>query len=309
MSQTHTRLVVAAAQMGPNQPGVTRAEVVARLVALLGRSADRGARLVVFPEFALTPFFPHWLITDDDELDAYFERDFPDPSLDPLFAAARERGVAFTLGYAELVRDGESYRRYNTAVLVSPSGRIVGRYRKIHLPGYTEPQPGHPFDNLEKRYFEVGDLGLPTWELLGARVGMCICNDRRWPETYRILGLQGVEIVLVGYNTPYDNPALPETNRLAPFHNHLSMQAGAYQNGTWIVAAAKAGVEAGVHQIGGSCIVAPSGELVAVAASEDDEVVSAEIDLELARRYQRTLLNFPLNRQPQHYGAIVAPNS
>lgn len=300
------RLIVVAAQMGPIEPGVPRSEVVGRLVSLLERAAARGAQLVTFPEATLTPFFPHWWVEDDTQLDAYFETDFPDASLDPLFDAARQHGIAFSLGYTEAVRDGGTTRRFNSSALVSPTGEVVGRYRKIHLPGYTEPQRDHPFENLEKRYFEVGNLGLPTWELLGTRIGMCICNDRRWPETYRLLGLQGVEIVLIGYNTPYDNPALPETNRLANFHNHLSMQAGAYQNGTWIVAAAKAGVEAGVHQIGGSCIIAPSGEIVAMATSEGDEVVSAEIDLDQARRYQRTLLNLPVNRQPQHYGPITA---
>lgn len=306
MTDRASRLLVAAAQMGPVERDTSRAEVVARLVSLLQRSADRGAQLVVFPEAALTPFFSHWLVADEQELDSYFEDAFPDTSLDALFEAARQRGVAFSLGYAELVRETTTSHRYNTSALVGLSGEIVGRYRKVHLPGYTEPQAGHPFQNLEKRYFEVGNLGFPTWDLMGTRIGMCICNDRRWPEAFRLLGLQGVEIVLVGYNTPFDNPALPETNRLAPFHNHLSLQAGAYQNGTWVVAAAKAGTEAGVHQIGGSCIVAPSGEIVAVAATEGDEVVSAEIDLEQARRYQQTLLNFPVNRQPQLYGPIAA---
>ncbi len=301
-----THLVVAAAQMGPIEPDVPRARVVERLVSLLERAATRGAELVVFPEAALTPFFPHWWVEDDSQLDAYFEADFPDASLDPLFDAARSHGIAFSLGYTEAVREGGSTRHFNSSALISPTGEVVGRYRKIHLPGYTERQPGHPFENLEKRYFEVGNLGLPTWDLLGTRIGMCICNDRRWPETYRVLGLQGVEVVLIGYNTPYENAALPETNRLADFHNHLSMQAGAYQNGTWIVAAAKAGVEAGVHQIGGSCIIAPSGEIVAVATTEADEVVTAEIDLDQARRYQRTLLNLPLNRRPEHYGPITA---
>ena len=67
-----------------------------------------------------------------------------------------------------------------------------------------------------------------------------ICNDRRWPESYRVMGLQGVEMILLGYNTPYHNPPSPDQDRLGYFHNQLVMQAGAYQNGT-VVGVAKAG--------------------------------------------------------------------
>ena len=301
----HDVLVAAAAQLGPIQPGTSRDAVVERLVVLLEDAAGQDASLVLFPEVALTPFFPHWSIDDDDELDAYFEPTFPNATVEPLLDRARELGVAFAIGYAELEVVAGERRRFNAAKLFGPDGEQVGHYRKIHLPGYREPQPDQPFQNLEKRYFQVGDLGLPVWDLLGARIGMTICNDRRWPETYRILGLQGGEVTLIGYNTPQDNPALPESDRLADFHNHLSMQAGAYQNGMWVVAAAKAGEEAGVDQIGGSCIVSPAGEITAVAKTLGDEVVVGELDLELARRYQRRL-DFATNRQPHLYGAITS---
>ena len=79
---------------------------------------------------------------------------------------------------------------------------------------------------------------------------MCICNDRRWPETYWAMGLQGVEMVLLGYNTPVHNPPAPEHEHLGNFHNQLSMRAGAYQNGTWVVGVAKTGQEEGVPMVG-----------------------------------------------------------
>ena len=243
-----TRVVrVAAAQMGPVDPSENRAAVVRRLTDLLRDGAARGAELVVFPEAALTPFFPHWTVASEEELDSYFEQAMPNPNVRPLFDAAAELGVGFALGYAELSRrpDG-STSRYNSAILVERDGRTVGHYRKIHLPGYKDVQPDQPFQNLEKRYFEVGDLGFGVWPAFGGRVGMCICNDRRWCETYRVMGLQGVELVLLGYNTPIHNPAFPQSDRLAEFQSQLSMQAGAYQNATWVVGVAKAGVEAGV---------------------------------------------------------------
>lgn len=300
-------LVVAAAQMGAVQPGTSKAEVVDRLLLLLEQAAGSGARLVLFPEVALTPFFPHWSIDDENELDSYFERGTLSETIAPLLTRARELRTAFAIGYSELdVSPAGVRRRFNAARLFDPDGAPVGHYRKIHLPGYREPNPDHPFQNLEKRYFEVGDLGLPVWDMLGTRIGMSICNDRRWPETYRILGLQGAELTLIGYNTPAVNPALPESDRLTDFHNHLSMQAGAYQNGMWVLAAAKAGTEAGVPQIGGSCIISPAGELTAVAQTLGDEVVVGEIDLVLARRYQQRLLDLATNRQPHLYGALTA---
>src|SRR3546814_15567071 len=116
----------------------------------------------------------------------------------PLFAEARRLGIGFSIGYAELVREGGARRRFNTAILVDAGGAIVAKYRKIHLPGHAEHEPWRAFQHLEKRYFEPGNLGFRVTDAFGGRIGMCICNDRRWPETYRVMGLQGVERVLLG---------------------------------------------------------------------------------------------------------------
>jgi predicted amidohydrolase len=300
-------LTVAAAQLGPIQRHEPRGDVVARLIALLEEAGKAGANLVVYPEAALTAFFPHWWVDEEAELDAYFETTMPNPAVQPLFDAAKRLGIAFCLGYAELEARADVKRRFNTSILVEADGRIVGKYRKIHLPGYAERQLGHPFQNLEKRYFDVGDLGFPVWDAFGARVGMMICNDRRWPESYRVMGLAGANLILLGYNTPVQNPAVPETDRLADFHNHLSLQAGAYQNSAWVIAAAKAGNEAGVRQIGGSCIVSPSGEIVARATTLADELVVAQCDIGLATRYKTDVFNFQANRRPEFYADIADP--
>ena len=298
-------LTIGVAQLGPITRRESRQEVVARLLAMMEAAARMGSDLIVYPEAALTAFFPHWVVADEAELDSYFEREMPAPAVAPLFEAGRRLGIAFHLGYAELaVADGRK-RRFNTSVLVGKDGAIIGKYRKIHLPGYAEPRPDAPFQNLEKRYFEVGDLGWPVWQAFGGRVGMMICNDRRWPEAWRVMGLQGVEVVVLGYNTPVHNPAMPQTDDLGNFHNHLVMQAGAYQNGTWVVAAAKAGVEEGVDQIGQSCIIAPSGEIVAQCTTLGDELQVARCDLALCASYKESIFNFARHRRPEHYGLIV----
>jgi len=298
-------ITVGAAQLGPIARQESRGLVVKRLLDLLGQAQGRGCGLVVFPELALTTFFPRWWMADQAEIDVFFEREMPGPETRPLFDEAARLGIAFCLGYAELIREGGALRRYNTSILVDRAGRLVGKYRKVHLPGHAEHEPWRPFQHLEKRYFDVGDLGFPVWRTLGGVLGMCICNDRRWPETYRVMGLQGVEMILLGYNSPAHNPPAPEQDPLGPFHNHLVMQAGAYQNATWVVGVAKCGREEGCDLIGQSAIIAPSGEIVAQAATLGDELITARCDLDLTRSYKDTIFNFARHRRPEHYRLIV----
>jgi predicted amidohydrolase len=301
-----TRIVtVGAAQMGPINRNHSRGQVVKRLLDLMHRAHGMGCDLVVYPELTLTTFFPRWFTADQAEIDAFFEREMPGPETKPLFETAAKLGIGFHLGYAELAEEEGRTRRFNTAVLVDKSGKVAGKYRKVHLPGHAEHEPWRAFQHLEKRYFEVGNLGFPVHRSMGGLLGMCICNDRRWPEVYRVMGLQGVELVLVGYNTPLHNPPAPEHDALSNFHNHLVMQSGAYQNGTWVVGVAKCGVEEGVLQIGQSAIIAPSGEVAAQATSLEDELVVARCDLDATRSYKTTIFNFEKHRQPEAYRMIV----
>jgi predicted amidohydrolase len=298
-------LTVGAAQLGPIARSESRGEVVKRLLALLGQAHARGCDLIVYPELALTTFFPRWWMEDQGEIDAFFEREMPGPETRPLFDEAQRLGIGVCLGYAELTQEAGRTRRYNTSILVDRRGSLIGKYRKIHLPGHAEHEPYRAFQHLEKRYFDVGTLGFPVWRAFDGIVGMCICNDRRWPETYRVMGLQGVELICLGYNTPVHNPPAPEHDLLGPFHNHLVMQAGAYQNATWVVGVAKCGREEGCDMIGQSAIIAPSGEIVAMCATLEDELVTARCDLDAARSYKETVFNFARHRRPEHYRLII----
>ena len=251
------RLVTAAAQLGPIHRTDSRESVVKRLVELMRQAADRGCTLVVYPELALTTFFPRWLYDSQDEIDAWFEREMPNAATRPLFEEAKRLGIGFHLGYAELCEEDGATRRFNTAILVGPDGAIVGKYRKIHLPGTAEPVPDAPFQHLEKRYFEIGNLGFPVWRAHGAIVGMCICNDRRWPETFRVMGLKGAEMVVLGYNTPDFNIHTDEPKHLRMFHNHVTMQANAYQNGAGWSPPPRPATRTGSGSSAGLCIIAP----------------------------------------------------
>jgi predicted amidohydrolase len=136
-------------------------------------------------------------------------------------------------------------------------------------------------------------------------MGMAICNDRRWPETYRVMGLQGVEMVLIGYNTPTVNSQSDESPHLRMFHNHITMQAGAYQNSTWVVGVAKAGNEDGNDLMGGSVIIAPTGEIVAQCRTLADELIVADCDLDACNFGKETIFNFAAHRRIEHYGLIT----
>ena len=238
------------------------------------------------------------VMTDQAEIDRFFEREMPSNETAPLFDEAKRLAIGFYLGYAELAVEDGRMRRFNTSILVEQDGRIVGKYRKVHLPGHAEHEPERPFQHLEKRYFEVGNLGFPVFKAFGGNMGMCICNDRRWPETYRVMGLQDVEMVMLGYNTPLHNPPSPDHDEHSWFHNQLSMQAGAYQNGTWVVGVAKGGTEEGVPSLADCMIVAPSGEVVARADGIDDELIVHRCDLDAGQSYKRTTFNFAVHRQP-----------
>jgi len=297
---------IAAAQLGPIHLADTRETVVERLIALMREAHSQGARFVVFPELALTTFFPRWWMEDQADVDRrFFESSMPSAVTQPLFDEARRLGVGYYIGYGELTEEAGRVRRFNTSILVGPDGKIVGKYRKIHLPGHADHKPQAAFQHLEKKYFEVGDLGFKVWRFMDAITGMLICNDRRWPEAFRVLALQGAEIVALGYNTPTENLHYPEPPALRVHHHLIMAQSMAFQNATWLVETAKCGVEDGFRMFGHSLIVAPTGEIAAKSTTEDDEVICFNADIDLAQNLKQTMFNFAAHRRPEHYKLIV----
>jgi predicted amidohydrolase len=258
-------LKVAAAQMGPNNEGVSREEIVDRMRALLDRAVEERVELIAYPEMALTTYFPK---------------------------SAAEARVAVHVGFCEKA-DG---RYFNTALLTDRDGRLCGTFRKIHLPGTKAPDG---FAQVyEPYYFAHGDSGYKVFDAAGARIGIAICQDRRYPESYRALALQGAEVILIGYNTPISALALDL--------NELCLRSGAYANLCFVVGVAKAGVEDGVELIAGSAIVDPLGQVLAKAATNRDELVVARLDLDQMTPVRKRW-NFLGRRQPQHYGHVLDP--
>ncbi|MBT8199951.1 MAG: N-carbamoyl-D-amino-acid hydrolase [Acidimicrobiales bacterium] len=293
-------LTVAAAQMGPIAADEGREAVVDRLLALMDIASERGAELVVYPELALTTFFPRWHM-ELSEANHYYETEMPGPATKVLFDEAKRLGIGFCLGYASLTAEG---RRFNVYHLVDKTGETVGIFQKVHIPGHDEYESWREFQHAERHYFEPGD-DFPVWRAFDGIVGMAICNDRRWPETYRVMGMQGAELILIGYNTPLHYDPDPTQNALAGFHNALVMQSGAYQNGAFVVGVAKGGIEEGVDSLAQSMIVAPSGQIIAQCITTGDEVAVATIDLDFTKTYKHTLFDFAKYRVPDAYRRIT----
>jgi N-carbamoyl-D-amino-acid hydrolase len=260
------------------------------MLRLMQEAIREGAAIVAYPEMALTPYFPK-RIRDDAE--QFFSTEVPPAVLGPVIDAARRAGVVWHVGFCE--RDGR--RRFNTAVLIDEGGRVCGRYRKSHLPGSNRAEANTSGRVYEPYYFDRGDTGYRVFDTRAARIGIAICQDRRYSETYRCLGLGGAEIALIGYNTPAGARALEL--------NDLVMRAGAYENHMFVVGVAKAGVEDGLEMIGGTCVISPLGEVLAGAATTGDELITAKIDLDDTTA-ARDRWNFFARRRPEHYGAITA---
>jgi N-carbamoyl-D-amino-acid hydrolase len=280
---------VAAAQMGPNNEGTSRDEIVERMLVLLEQAIREDVEILAYPEMALTTYFPKRI---RDDFDQFFETEVPPKSLEPLLRRAKEARIACHVGFSEKANG----HYFNTALLTDEAGRLCGTFRKIHLPGVKAPD-GYA-QVYEPYFFETGDTGFKVFDAAGAKVGIAICQDRRYPESYRALGILGAEIVLIGYNTPLSALALDL--------NELCLRAGAYQNSLFVVGIAKAGIEDGMELIGGSSIVSPLGQVLAQAASTGDELIAARIDLDHMTP-ARKRWDFFGRRHPEFYGLVTEP--
>ncbi|CAI6270389.1 unnamed protein product [Periconia digitata] len=338
-------LTVAAAQMGPVKSLSTpRSETLDRMLQLLQQAADKNVKLLVYPELAFTTFFASYIIKDPEELAKFFEHTSPSdpyafvnsPNIKPLIDRTNELGIDLYFGFGERLVDAAKTTDFNTAVYYSASQRrCLSKYRKVHLPGRKEPltTPGFA-QQLEKRYFTVGDLGFQAFRAPGLVegalkakdvdsatdpkesqgkgdpiLGMLLCNDRRWAEAWRCYGLQGIELLLEGYNTTAFAPqyeGTPEWQEAEALHHHrLSSQAGSYQNACFSIHSAKAGVEDHGSLIGGSSIVDPNGHIIAEAKTKGDELVYATIDLAKCRKGKGRVFAFDDHRRTEHYGKLL----
>ncbi|OLB05420.1 MAG: hypothetical protein AUH14_08795 [Candidatus Rokubacteria bacterium 13_2_20CM_69_15_1] len=281
--------MVVSSSEGESHHAAPYEEIVERMLRLLAEAAREGVELIAYPEMALTTYFPKKIRPDFDQ---FFETEVPPKALEPLLSRAAEARIAVHVGFCEKAEG----KYFNTALLTDRDGRLCGTFRKIHLPGTKAPDGFAQV--FEPYYFAHGDTGYRVFDAAGAKVGIAICQDRRYPESYRALALQGAQIILVGYNTPISPLALDL--------NELCLRSGAYANLCFVLGVAKAGVEDGVELIAGSSIIGPLGQVLARAATTGDELVAARIDLEQMVSVRKRW-NFLGRRRPEHYGLLLTP--
>lgn len=255
---------------------------LARIEGFLAEVAARGASLAIFPECALTGYCFESL-----EEAAEHAEPVPGPSTLRLAQTCMRTSAFAVVGMLE----SEGTKVYNAAVLIGPSG-VVGAYRKTHLPFLGVDR----FATPGERPFEAIDAG-------GIRVGLNICYDSAFPEPARILALEGVDLIALPTNWPPSAECVAE---------HV-INARAIENNIYYAAVNRVGAERGFRFIGHSKIAAPSGETLAYAAHDKEEILFARIDTERARR--KKLVRVPgkheidriADRRPDLYGRLVEP--
>lgn len=283
-------LTVGLAQTGPVEEegfalGLRRAE------AMFDLAASRGVRLLVFSELFLAPFFPNRL---DKNFDRWFVA-IDGPEMAHLRGLSARHGIAAVLGVGERAASGW----FNAAVAVDERGEVAGTYRKTHIPAYFPTDAPGGTGSFEKLYFAPG-TALPVFDVAGCRFGIQICNDRLYPEPSRVLALAGAEAIVM----PICFSTYADPGRRASIWE-VPLRARAYENGVWVLAANRVGVEGQRHHLGRSMVVDPRGMITAEAGTQAEELLVQEIDLDEVARARK---DFPWwrDRRPDLYGPVVA---
>jgi N-carbamoylputrescine amidase len=253
-----TKVRIACIQM---QPVIGKVEDnVAHSIGLISRAVELGAKLVVLPELSNTGY----MFQSREEAFALSEPIPNGPTVKAWSEIAAKHKLHLVAGICE--RDGN--KLFNSAVLIGPSG-YIGTFRKVHL------------WNEENLYFEPGDLSFPVFHTAIGRIGMAICYDGWFPETYRLSALQGADIVCVPTNWV---PIPGQAEGREAMANILAM-AAAHSNSIYIACADRVGTERGQPFEGQSLIVGHTGWPVAGPASRDkEEILTADVALGEARR-------------------------
>jgi len=255
--------------------------------ALLAQAVARGAQIVCFQELFYGPYFCAEQQTKWYDLT---ERVPDGPTTLRFRELARKHGIALVLPVYEEEITG---LYYNTAAVIDADGAYLGKYRKTHLP---QVLPGF----WEKYYFRPGNLGYPVFKTRFAQVGVYICYDRHFPEGARCLGLNGAEIVF--------NPSATVAG-LSEYLWRLEQPAHAAANGYFVGAINRPGWEEPWRIgefYGQSYFCDPRGKILIEGTRNADDVVIADLDLDLIREARNTW-QFYRDRRPETYGAIAAP--
>ena len=262
-----------------------KAAMIEKHLALIAKAADQGAQVVCLQELFYGPYFCAEQSTRWYEMT---ERVPDGPTIRLMADVARKHGIVLVVPMYEEDITGVYY---NTAAVIDADGSYLGKFRKMHIP---QCNPGF----WEKFYFRPGNLGYPVFDTKVGKVGVYICYDRHFPEGARCLGLAGAEIVF--------NPSATVAG-LSEYLWKLEQPAHAVANGYYVGAINRPGVEEPWkigEFYGQSYFCDPRGKMLAVGNREGDDVVIADLDLDLIREVRNTW-QFYRDRRPETYGTIV----
>jgi 5-aminopentanamidase len=272
------KIKVAGVQMDPKI--MANQENLKNIEKSLSTAAENGARLIVFPECAI----PGYVFSSRQEAVPYMET-IPGPAVDRLSSLCKKLDVYTVVGLLE--KDGQ--KCYNAAVLIGPDG-LIGKYRKNHL----------PFLGID-RFLDLGDQPFRVYQTGIGTIGLHICYDCTFPESARVMTLQGADILVLPTNWPDGR------GKVAKF----IIFARAYENKVNFIAVDRVGSERGTQFIGLSKIINVWGDSLAEANGVDEQIIYAEVDMAEARD-KRTIikpgeieLNFIAHRRPELYGKVT----
>ena len=255
-----------------------RADNLARALENMGLAADRGAQLVVFPEVALTRFFPQQRGFSEA---AEWAEPIPGPTSERIAARARELSLVTVFNMYE--RD-EAGRTFDASPVFEADGSLLGVTRMVHI---TDYECFH-----EREYYHPGDLGAPVYATSAGRVGVAICYDRHYPEYMRALGVGGAEIVCI--------PQAGAQGEWPEGMYEAEVRTAAFQNGYFAALCNRVGAEDRITFAGESFVCDPEGVVVGRAASLDDDILIASIDLSACAASTARRL-FWKDRRPEIY--------
>lgn len=262
-----------------------------KAVRMIGEASERGAQVVCLPELFTTSYFPQYDTADGRTREQAHHESVPGPTTEALSRAAAQARVVLVGGS---IYELEGDRFYNTAPVFDRTGRMMGRYRKTHIP--------HDEDFYEQSYFKPGDSGFQVFPTERGRIGVMICYDQWYPEAARVNALQGAEMVF--YPT-----AIGRVQGIEQWEGDWQqawenvMRGHAIANGMVVAACNRVGVEDKMEFWGGSFVIDAFGKTLA-RGSEKEEVVLATVDLEHGENVRKGWRFFP-NRRPECYSRLV----
>lgn len=250
--------------------GKSREENLNKTIKAIEDCADKGAQIIAVSELFLSPYFCQGKDPKKFEL----TETIPGPSSDTLSKIAAEKKITLIVSLFEKTGD-VSPRFFNSTIAIGPDGKIIGKYRKIHIP--SEP----PDLYAEDFYFESGDLGFPVFETPLAKVSALICYDQWFPEAARACAAKGAEIIFYPTAIGWD-PRLPEDINKAELEAWQTIQRShSIANNIFVAAINRSGKEGNLDFWGNSFVSDPYGRILAKAGTDTEENLIVKCDLDL----------------------------